>query len=169
MPDDSLKRQTDYLEKTMDRLILWIRLAEMRIPPIIAIDTTLIGLLATRFASVAVWTLPLLLCAILTSLLLGSSLLFLAFASFPRFNAADGQGTLLWFGGIAALKTEQFIERVANMSSEEYFADLLQIIFVNSKIAKKKYFWIRYAWIAMFCSLLPWAVTVFYLFQPKPV
>ncbi len=54
MPDDSLKRQTDYLEKTMDRLILWIRLAEMRIPPIIAIDTTLIGLLATRFASVAV-------------------------------------------------------------------------------------------------------------------
>lgn len=159
--------RVEHLEKTLDRLFLWIRLAEMRIPPIIAIDTTLLGLLVTRFPTVHNWSLPLLLSSLTAGLLLGTSLLLLALASFPRVSRSQDRGPLLWFGGIARMERDAFETAVEAMTEADFNADLIHVIHINSQIVRKKYFWIRHAWITMFCSLLPWCIAMYFLFQPN--
>ena len=164
---ESLQQRTDYLDRTLNRLIYWVRLAEIRIPPIIAIDTTLLGLLVTRLPLVTDWHPLHVIFVSLSCLLLSSSLFMLALASFPRLIKGTDDA-VLWFGGIATPSPDIFKNRMKKMTPKAFYQDLADQCYNNAIILKRKYRWIRYSLFSLFLGLLPWMLSMYFLYQPNP-
>ncbi|MGH7381286.1 MAG: Pycsar system effector family protein [Candidatus Methylomirabilales bacterium] len=153
------------LEANLSRLLGWIVAAESRLSTVLAIDTAMLGVLAAMTPSPAAWNVAPAIFASLSALLLGASLLFLSFASFPRTSGPGG--SLVYFGGIATHEPDQYQRLVSEMTANQYIQDLAHQCHRNAEIADKKFKWIKWAMASLLLSLIPWALSVYLLYTVR--
>jgi hypothetical protein len=153
------------LETNLERLLGWISAADARFNTVLAIDTALLGVIAAITPPYAGWTIPSAIFSTIAALLLGASVLFLAFAMYPR--TSGPRGSLVYFGGIAALEADEYLRRVRGSETNNYLEDLAVQCHRNAEIADKKFRWIKRAMTALLLSLLPWALAVYLLYAVR--
>jgi hypothetical protein len=155
----------DYLEKELSRLLGWIQVADSRMALVLPISTAMLGAIAVLSPTVDLWTAkPAITCSF-AAFFLVLSLIFSAFASFPRVEGP--KGSVIFFGGIVAREIDQFRQSVNALNESSYQDDLINQCHINSQIANKKFTWVRRAMISLFLSFLPWAISVFLLYGIK--
>lgn len=158
MDENDVKR----VEVQLDRLIGWVRASETRIAFIVPLATAMLGGLAVNLPTVQQWTIPASLSVSFSLIPLALSLVFVAFASFPRTKGP--KGSVVYFGGIAARELDQYKASVREISKEQYVEDLLNQCHRNAQIAEQKYAWIQRSMLCLFVATPSWiiALIVFY-------
>jgi len=154
-----------FLEKTLTRLLEWIRAADSKIPPVLAISTSMLGVMAVFVPKVSDWTSLSALVGILALVLLLVCLFFLSIACFPR---TDGPtDSLIYFETIKALDYDAYLNKIKQMTTTGYSVDLAKQCHRNAEIASSKYFRLKIAMVSLFLSIIPWLVFVFILYKEK--
>src|SRR5512137_669449 len=87
-----------FLEKTLARLLEWIRAADAKIPPVLAITTSMLAVMAALLPNDFECNTLLAVVGISAILLLFNCLLFLFLAAFPRTKGPES--SILYFEGI---------------------------------------------------------------------
>lgn len=147
------------LEISLNRTNAWIGAAEGRAPLILAIATAMLGALAASMpVSADDWSVSLKVLASLTSLLGILALVFVAASSFPRTKGPAN--SLIYFGGVAKISVEQFVDRINQLDQPSYILDLQHQCHRNAEIAAAKYRWIQRSKLALYGSVLPWLLAI---------
>jgi hypothetical protein len=137
--------------------------ADGKVATLLGLNTTMLAILAalvTRLAAMSGWVVLL---AALTAGGLLVGLLFLSFSSAPR--TSKPSHSLIYFGSIARMDVEAYVECVKTVGEVEYLEDLSRQCHRTAEIATQKYQWIRRAQWAWYASLLPWLLTVYQLYR----
>lgn len=152
----------EFLERNLERQLCWVRASETRISLILPLATALFGTVAAKvnlFILPDCWNNIVISAALL---MIALSLVFASIAIFPRTNGPNH--SLIFFGGIAACSKEDFGSKMKNCDAAAIEKDLLEQIQINACIANKKYKWIQRSMICLVLSLLPWAISVSFLY-----
>ncbi|MGM1051828.1 MAG: Pycsar system effector family protein [Pseudomonadota bacterium] len=151
------------LFKILSLQLDWIRNADAKVSPIFAIDVAMLGVSAALAKTITSWTIWAAVAGAISSLLLLSSILMLAFVSFPRIEGPKGSN--IFFGGIAQQDLTKFADNLANSTDEDSQRDFANQIHRNAEIASSKYSFLKLAFILMFLGMPVWLVSVFFLYQ----
>ena len=156
--------------ESLSRAIWFIRSADMKAAPVLAVQLALIGTLATRFEKLTsiVATTPwdceqiaLSVLATLYALSVGGVVWF-AIRVYVPVNPKTGK-SLIYFEDIAAMEYETFQAKAKDMSAEEIERQLLDQVYRVSRITSVKMrrvrwaFWMSVPAVALWISLMAWA------------
>lgn len=153
--------QVDRQEKTLDRLLEWIRAVEAKIPIIMAIDTGMLGVLATVSPPPKDLTYGSFLWVALGASPVVASLVLCALATLPQTKGP--QGSLLYFGSIASKSLSDYTDAVHRRTETEYLSDLILQSYRNAEIATSKYAHLRRALLWLVVSIPPWLIALYAL------
>lgn len=146
-------------ERALDRISDWIRAADSKASPVLAIDTAMIATLTALAARPGAWT-PLSGDWIaLGSTLLLASLLMVAFATAPQLTGRTR--SLIFFGDVASMTAKEYGARIADRVPSAYLDDLNAQCHRNAEIASRKYRWMLWSTLALIGGVAPWLVSVF--------
>jgi hypothetical protein len=160
-----MKDNIAFLEKTLARLLEWVRAADAKIPPVLAITMSMLGVIAALVPKATGWSILSTVVCALAVLPLLICLIALVLASFPRISGP--KGSLLFFEGIKAHDPEAYLRDVKQASEESLGLDLAKQCHRNAEIVSAKYAYLRTAIASLFISLLPWLATVFILYRNR--
>lgn len=160
-----MEDEIEILEKTLERLLEWIRAADSKISPILAICTSMLAVVAALLPKISCWSIIPIIVGILTILPLIGSLFFLFFAAFPRTEGP--KGSLCYFEGIRTYNSNTYLNAIIQMTKEQYSADLASQCHRNAEIASIKYQHIKIALLLLFFSVIPWILFIFILYRGK--
>lgn len=152
------------LEANLNRLLGWIVAADSRLSIVLAIDTSMLGVLAAVIRPSFAWTVASAIFASLAGLLLAASVVFISFASFPR--TSGPRDSLIYFGGIAKQEPAQYRRLISGMTEKQYIDDLAAACHRNAEIAGKKFRWIKWALSCLLLAILPWALSLYLIYGP---
>ena len=155
----------DYLEKELSRLLSWIQAADSRLSLVLPLSTAMLGTLAVLAPQFANWSI---ISAILTSfavLFLLLSLIFSAYALFPR--TTGQKESLIYFSGITSRELAQYFISVNDCDTEKYKDDLINQCHINAQIAEKKFKWVQRSMVCLFISAIPWSLSIFILYSER--
>lgn len=154
----------DALEKTLERLQSWIKAADAKTAPVLAIDTAMLGVLAT-FAppSMKGWTMLAAIAASIAGILLLASLVFLFLAAFPRTEGP--KKSCIYWEGITQRDMASYVDEMLNLGVAEYAADLARQCHRNAEIARDKFACVKRAMFSLFLAILPWLSAVAFLYE----
>ena len=155
------KRQ--FLETTLARLLEWIRSADSKIAPILAIDTSMLAIIAALVPKPTQWTIVSAVIGVIAVVPLLVSLLFLFLAAFP--HTKGPKPSIFYFEGIKAQDPDDYLAQVHALTNDQVLSDLAKQCHRNAEIASIKYGHIKTAITAMFISVIPWLVLVFLLYR----
>ena len=152
----------EFLERNLDRQLGWVRAAESRIALILPLATALFGSLAVKMK-----TLDLIVCWKVASvsaaiLFIALSFIFAVVGIFPRVNGP--KHSLIFFGGVGSASIESFHKKTREISEDGLKTDLREQIYINARIATLKYKWIKRSMTCLLISLVPWAISVGFLY-----
>jgi hypothetical protein len=159
--DDVLEVQIGRAEKTLDRLLEWIRAVDTKTPVVMAVDTAMLGVLAALAPSPDQFGATTWLCIAFGSVALIVSLGLCAMATFPQTKGPEG--SLIYFGGIAARSAEAFAQAMYEQTNTQYLDDLLRQCHRNAEIAANKYARVRRALFWLVGGIVPWLATLYLL------
>jgi hypothetical protein len=125
---------------------------------LLAVDTGMLGYLATHIPSVGSLRSWELVAPALAFVLLGLSLVYLYRGAFPALSG--GQSSLVYFSEIAQRTEAKFIDQFIDQRDGEYVKDLLGQVWRNSEILKMKFSFVKTAFIFMAWAVLPWTVAL---------
>ena len=126
---------------------------------VLAINSGMLAVLASNAppgASIPVWSI---IAASLTLLMIAGSFWFLYKVSFPILSG--GQQSLIYFREIANRTEARFIDEFVAQDEKARLRDVLAQVWRNSEILKMKFDALRWAFVLMAASLVPWVVLVF--------
>lgn len=152
----------EFIKTNLERQLGWVRAAETRISLILPLATALFGSLAAKV------NLSILLdCGkgIIISaalIMIVVSLLCASLAIFPRTKGPAH--SMIFFGGIAANSKDEFISSMKGYDRDAIENDLLEQVHINACIASTKYKWIQRSMVCILISLIPWAISVSFLY-----
>jgi hypothetical protein len=147
----------------LDRQLSWIAAADSRATLIVPLSTAMLGALAAVAPRPAEWSVGAGISASFAVVFLFLSLLFCAFTSFPR---TDGpKGSLIYFGGIACKDPDSYVEELLSSDAPDLQRDLALQCHINAEIATKKFLWIKRAMGCLLVSIVPWACSVYLIYQ----
>lgn len=144
---------------SLERNLAYIAAAEVKVGVLVAINTAMLGTLAAAFnpattfeksAWATVFTLSAGFCGI-------AALLCAALCLLPR---VTGPKSLLFFGRIAELNNDKFIDEFRSADESNFLDDCLNQIYRNSKIACEKFSWVKAGMYWSFLSVLPWLMAL---------
>jgi hypothetical protein len=157
--DHRIERQ----EATLERLLEWIRAVDGKIPIVIGFATAMLavtGALSPKPTTLT-WGTGLLMA--IGSLPLVVSLCFCAAAISPRLTGPHG--SMIYFGGIAALTRAKYGVAILGRSDAEYLDDLIDQCHRNAKIAEAKYSAVRMALLWLFLGTPGWLISGYLLYN----
>lgn len=144
-----------------ERNLSWIISADAKIAAITTINLAMLTVLATIYfsgGSKSTWAI---LMSIVAFLLIALSLVFVWFVVVPRISGPDKSN--IFFGKIAKVSSDEFCEKFSKLTSENFLADLMEQIHINSRIANQKHEFVIRAYFSTMLSLLPWLSSVIML------
>jgi hypothetical protein len=156
-----------FLEKNLQRQLDWIRAADSKIAPIIAIDTFMLGTLAALTSQITKFNPIILFWEIFAGLLLLIGLTSIFFAVFPRTSGPAGLN--IYFGGIVDIDCKTYLEKLKELNDNDYIEDLTRQTHRNAQIAFEKYKFIKYSLRFLFYSILPWLISLLFLNQWRTI
>lgn len=150
------------LQWKLERLLYWIRIAEVRMTIILPLSTAMLSVVAVLAPKSGSWTVAAGIFAALACLLIIASIICAAISSFPRTKGP--KGSLVYFGGIDSRGLEQYKKDINSLEEEHYINDLMAQCHINAQIAQKKFLWIKNALGCLFASIVPWSIAVYLLY-----
>lgn len=156
-----MKDNVLFLEKTLGRLLEWVRAADAKIPPVLAIATSMLGVLAALSPSASRWSVLAAILCVLAAVPLVVCLVALLLASFPRTTGPSG--SLLYFEGIKSRASGAYLKQVKDTTEDGLESDLAEQCHRNSEIASIKYRFLKVAMASLLVGILPWLSSVFVL------
>ena len=151
--------QIDVLEKELERLLNWIGAAESRLAFLFSLSTAMIGALAISLPEIFQLPGSIKISTIFAILLLFLAILFVVIASFPITKGPSG--SLIYFGSINNLTSEEYTNLSLKQTRADYENDLRMQCHRNAQIATRKFSLIQKSMICTFASILPWALSMF--------
>lgn len=142
------------IEKSLERQLGWVRSAESRLNLVLPLGTVLFGGMAIKLDQLPEFCTPLALSAWTSLVLIVFSIISAAVSVFPQTKGP--KGSLLFFGTIAEMPLEIFIENMNKTEASEYRQDLLQQIHRNSQIASARFRWMKLSMASLLISLPFW-------------
>lgn len=152
-----------YTKEVLSLQLNWIKSADNKIPPIFAINTAMLGVIAALIPDINSWDIN---SAIFTSMSIApivGSIICLALTTFPRLSGP--KGSVVFFSGIASRTEDAYIAEISDLTVEALNKDMLQQIYRNAEIAKSKYTYIKKSMILSFSSIPLWFISVWYLYS----
>ena len=73
----------------------------------------------------------------------------------------------MYFEGIKSRGIESYREAISSLSQETYLAELVEQSHRNAEIASEEFRFVRVAITLWFIGIIPWASTVYLLFQVR--
>lgn len=150
------------LEWKLERLLYWIRIAEVRMTIILPLSTAMLSVIAVLAPKSGDWNVGAAIFAALSCLLIIASIVCAAVSSFPRTKGP--KGSLVYFGGIVTRELDQYKQNIKSLNEEHYMDDLMAQCHVNAQIAEKKFYWIKISLGCLFISIIPWFIAVYALY-----
>lgn len=89
----------------------------------------------------------------------------LALVVFPRVKGPER--SLVFFGGIASRKVDQFSEELEKIDDESLVKDLAFQCHRNAEIAKSKYTWVRRSAAFLYSAVIPWLISILLIFRSR--
>lgn len=154
--------QTEQLQYILDKQLGWIASADARLSLVLPLSTGMLGSLAVFAPKPSAWGLAVGIPAALATLFLFLSIIFCAFACFPRTSGTDG--SMIFFEGIRSRSVDEFTSTAHSADASELANDLIEQCYINAKIASCKFKWIKRSVMSLLISMLPWAVTLYELY-----
>jgi pycsar effector protein len=149
------REQLEVAQWILERNLHWIAAAEVKVAVVVAIDTGMLGALATLITQSPtelrpVWWVFAVGGAFIT-LVLG--VFCAAMTIIPRTTGPD---TLLFFGRIAQHASADYVELFKKRSGAAMLEDCLLQVHRNSEIARDKYQWVRASMLWSFLAVTFW-------------
>lgn len=160
MPVTDDSQRLKFAQWILERHLAWIAAAEVKTGVVVAIDTVMVGALATAFSAQqsierAAW---IDLVAFVAGACLASALFCAAMALLPR---VDGpKSSKIFFGRIAQNDALDYSQRFQTTLVAEHLVDCLAQIHRNAEIARDKYQWVRKSILWSFLAILPWTIAL---------
>ncbi len=154
---------TKYTKDVLSLQLNWIKSADNKIPPIFAINTAMLGVIAALIPDINSWDIN---SAIFTSMSIVpivGSIICLALTAFPRLSGP--KDSVVFFSGITSRTEDTYITEISDLTVEVLNKDMLQQIYRNAEIAKSKYTYIKKSMILSFSSIPLWFISVWYLYS----
>jgi len=158
---------SDLLDNILSRNLEWVRAADSKAAPFLAIDTAMLGVLVTFSAKMSSWNTPAIVACALTTFLLLISIGYLIAVSFPRLSGP--QNSLIFFGEISKLSLDDYQKNLKKLTQTELDKDFAQQCHRNAEIANTKFKYARNAMLSLYLSVIPWLVSLAYLLAPQPI
>ena len=156
---------TEQLQYILDKQLGWISAADSRLSLVLSLSTAMLGALAVYATTAGAWTLMAGIPAAFAIFFLSISIIFCAFASFPR---TDGtKGSLVFFDGIVSRDVTQFRSAIKAAQKSDLQDDLIDQCHINAKIASTKFTWVKRGMASMLISMLPWAFAMYQFYGMK--
>ena len=161
-----LSQAIDAQEKSLARLLEWIRHADSKSQILITLNLAMIGGIVAGMP-----TPDKLNVRDVGFLLVGAgpsffNLMHCLHATSPRTITKATQSSI-YFGLMAKSGLDQYLIYVSERTQEEYLHDLNEQCYANAKIADKKYRHIRIAVLWTFRCILLWLIAVYLLYRWK--
>lgn len=151
--------KADQMENLLNRQLTWIAAADSRLSLVLPLSTAMLGALAVYAPKPSAWNLASGIPAAFAIFFLSLSILFCAFAFFPRTTGT--KGSVIFFEGINARNLEQYRSALASLKEIDYLNDVIQQCHINASIASTKFTWVKRGMGALFASVLPWAYAIY--------
>jgi Family of unknown function (DUF5706) len=110
------------LEKTLERLLAWIRATESKVTLILPLSTAMLSLLAILSPKFTEWSVCAGIFSAFAVLFLISTIICAAIASFPRTEGP--KSSLIYFGGISSRDERQLHQDITALTETNYIEDL---------------------------------------------
>lgn len=153
------------IEKILSLNISWIKSADSKIPAFIAINTAMLGVIASILPKATEWSILLAIITCFTSILLLGSLVCLIISSFPRLDGP--KGSYIYFGGITEIDKEKYITTLIAGVTPDLLKDIATQCYRNAEIAKIKFNYIRWATILIYVTIPFFLLTISLLYGAK--
>lgn len=146
-------------EANLERQLEWVGRFDAKSSIVIGIVIGMMGFLATILPPVTDWTSTLKGTLTITALSLVGSMVAIFLGQFPNVKAPNT--SLLFFGTIATMPLQTYVEKHKSTLDTEHLDDLLSQIHVNSQILSRKFATLKWALIFLLGSSLPWALAIY--------
>lgn len=153
------------LQYILDKQLGWISAADSRLSLVLPLSTAMLGALAIYATQPSAWTLMAGIPAAFAIFFLCISIIFCAFASFPRTGGT--KESLLFFGGIASREISWFKASVKVANNSDLQDDLIEQCHINAQIALVKFTWVKRAMASLLMAMVPWAFAVYQFYGMK--
>lgn len=153
----------DWAEKILARNVAWISVADAKVGPTLTMCTAMLGVLVALVRGAAAWSGPTLVVAVVTAAMLGTALIALALAAFPRIDAR-GEPSLILFEHVSRMPRDDYVRQLREASDEDLYRDAARLIHGSSRIAHAKHQCVRLAMALVFASVPPWLLTIALLY-----
>lgn len=163
LPTPELASAIARQEATLQLQLDWIRAVDCKTPVVIGVATAMLavtGALSPAPANITWVTGVLIIAAILPVLV---CIGWCIASTFPQ--TTGPRGSMIFFGGIAAMAASEYSKAIGGRSDAEYLEDLNAQCHRNAEIAADKYKAVRHAMAWLFVSLLPWVATCSVLYK----
>lgn len=152
------KEKLQILDLIMTKNLMWIGNADSKAAILFGVNSAMLGFLATLVPLPDKFTLTSLLCSIFSGLMLIVSVIFLVLVAFPRLRGPEN--SLIYFGGIAAYKQQEYVDKILKGSNKEFLADFAKQCHRNGEIAKIKYNLVSKSVICTVVALPTWLISI---------
>jgi hypothetical protein len=154
----SVEKQLDLAEKNLDRLLEWVTRFDSKTSVVLGLDTGMLGAIGALAPAARFWDSLMLVFAILTMFFLSMGLLFVFLGNYPRLKSPND--SLFYFGSACRKDLNQYKQEFCKRVPEEHLQDLLEQCHRNSEILDHKFSYLSWAYVVLFASVIPWAVTI---------
>ena len=152
--------------ETINRIVSFIRMADYKAAPVLALQIALVGTLAARFdkllpillsdqISIGQLALIVVIAVYLANLI---AVIWLAATVYMPVNPNSGEDILIYFEDISSIKRKDFIARSKEMDDDEIERQILDQIHRVSQVASRKMYRVRWAFILSAPSSALWLV-----------
>jgi hypothetical protein len=145
-------------ETTLARLVTTATIADSRSGLVISTNIGMLGALVASFSGATppaaeswLWVM-----AGMTSAVSAASIAMAVLAAFPR--PGSRPGSLVFFGSIAQMSREAYLERLRAVPQIEFARDIADQCHRVAVLAALKFRWVRRAMATMITAALPWLV-----------
>jgi hypothetical protein len=152
--------QVDVLEKNLGRQIEAIRASDVKITFLVPTMTAMLGFLAANISRAEPGSPPAVY-ALVSATPLVLAYAFLALTVIPRIS--PNSRSSIFFGGIARQAAEAYAAGMNGLTRADYIAELARECHTTAQIARTKYRYVRYAYLAFFLALPFWTVAIYLL------
>lgn len=161
--DDSDEWIVDVQTAELARLLDWVRAVDAKVPVLTAISCAIVASVAAvaPAADKLTWSMVIVIAAGVVPQF--ASLVYCALATFPQTRGPEG--SLIFFGGVAARSAEQYRKDVNALTPSAYLADLTAQCHRNAEIAALKYRRVRSATAWLFAGIVPWLLALYLLYK----
>jgi hypothetical protein len=156
---NSNEDQLAYAVKNLECLQEWIGRYDNKLIIILGIDTAMLGALVSLVPPFQVWTPIMILLVIGTIIALGASFVFIYMGSYPRTSGPEK--SLWYFGSISKMKYSEYERTYLTRTMNEHLIDVLKQCYRNSEILSLKFYYLKWAYIALLVSVFTWVITIF--------